>query len=222
MKNSNLPHAMQVFRDALAAHRAGEFESAIAGYDLAAGLFAAEDAPARVAAARSNLGNILHELGRLEEAKAHLDSAVTAARAAADLTREANALGNLGVVLADLGDLDHAVECHHAARTALVALDKPVAAANQSGNLGRLALRAGNADAARRHYLDALAGFGQGGPATALANCLVCLGDLDRLEEPSKPANTVVEEYQKGYLVDGRLLRPAVVVVATGGPKQLD
>ncbi len=45
---------------------------------------------------------------------------------------------------------------------------------------------------------------------------------IRRLEDPSKPANTVVEEYQKGYLIDGRLLRPAVVVVSTGGPKQAD
>ena len=45
---------------------------------------------------------------------------------------------------------------------------------------------------------------------------------IRRVEDPTRPTNTVVEEYQKGYLVDGRLLRPAVVVVSTGGSKATD
>ncbi|MFZ9885888.1 MAG: nucleotide exchange factor GrpE [Myxococcota bacterium] len=36
-------------------------------------------------------------------------------------------------------------------------------------------------------------------------------------EDPSVPSGTVVEEYQKGYLLHGRLVRPAMVVVSTGG-----
>ncbi len=37
--------------------------------------------------------------------------------------------------------------------------------------------------------------------------------------DPSVPAGTVVEVYQAGYVIEDRCLRPAVVVVATGGPK---
>ena len=32
------------------------------------------------------------------------------------------------------------------------------------------------------------------------------------------PEHTVVEVYQKGYALGGRVIRPAVVVVSTGGP----
>ena len=35
-----------------------------------------------------------------------------------------------------------------------------------------------------------------------------------RQETEDHPENTVVDEYQKGYLVHDRLLRPAMVVVA--------
>ena len=38
-------------------------------------------------------------------------------------------------------------------------------------------------------------------------------------EDPSVPAQTVIEEYQRGYMLHGRLARPAMVIVATGGPK---
>lgn len=37
--------------------------------------------------------------------------------------------------------------------------------------------------------------------------------------DPSVPAGTVVEVFQAGYVIEDRCLRPAVVVVATGGPK---
>jgi molecular chaperone GrpE len=37
--------------------------------------------------------------------------------------------------------------------------------------------------------------------------------------DPSIPAGTVVEVFQAGYVIEDRCLRPAVVVVATGGPK---
>jgi len=36
--------------------------------------------------------------------------------------------------------------------------------------------------------------------------------------EPELPEHTVVEVYQKGYLLGGRVIRPAAVVVSTGGP----
>ncbi len=37
-------------------------------------------------------------------------------------------------------------------------------------------------------------------------------------EDPELPEGTVVEIYQKGYEMHGRVVRPASVVVATGGP----
>ena len=36
--------------------------------------------------------------------------------------------------------------------------------------------------------------------------------------DPELPEHTVVEVYQKGYVLGGRVLRPATVVVSTGGP----
>lgn len=36
--------------------------------------------------------------------------------------------------------------------------------------------------------------------------------------DASVPSSTVVEEYQRGYLLHDRLVRPAMVVVSTGGP----
>ncbi len=36
-------------------------------------------------------------------------------------------------------------------------------------------------------------------------------------EDPSVPNNTVVEEYQRGYKLNGRLVRPSMVIVSTGG-----
>ncbi len=37
--------------------------------------------------------------------------------------------------------------------------------------------------------------------------------------DPDLPEHTVVEVYQKGYSLGGRVLRPATVVVSTGGPE---
>jgi molecular chaperone GrpE len=37
-------------------------------------------------------------------------------------------------------------------------------------------------------------------------------------DDKTVPRDTVVEEYQKGYLLHDRLVRPAMVVVSTGGP----
>ena len=39
------------------------------------------------------------------------------------------------------------------------------------------------------------------------------------MEDPSKPVGTVVQEIQMGYMIHDRLLRPAMVGVAKGGPK---
>jgi molecular chaperone GrpE len=36
--------------------------------------------------------------------------------------------------------------------------------------------------------------------------------------DPDLPEHTVVEVYQKGYAMGGRVIRPATVVVSTGGP----
>ena len=36
--------------------------------------------------------------------------------------------------------------------------------------------------------------------------------------DPELPEHTVVEVYQKGYMLGGRVIRPAAVVVSTGGP----
>ncbi len=40
-------------------------------------------------------------------------------------------------------------------------------------------------------------------------------------QDPTQPANTVIRELQKGYTLHGRLLRPAMVVVSTGGPSDV-
>jgi molecular chaperone GrpE len=39
-----------------------------------------------------------------------------------------------------------------------------------------------------------------------------------QVEDPTVPANTVIQEYAPGYLLKGRLLRAAMVVVSKGGP----
>lgn len=39
-----------------------------------------------------------------------------------------------------------------------------------------------------------------------------------QVPDPSRPSNTVAQVYQDGYVIDDRLLRAAMVVVATGGP----
>lgn len=41
---------------------------------------------------------------------------------------------------------------------------------------------------------------------------------LQQVEDPSVPSGTVVREFQRGYWLHDRLLRPAMVVVARGGP----
>lgn len=40
---------------------------------------------------------------------------------------------------------------------------------------------------------------------------------LQQVEDTSVPNNTVLREFQKGYVLHDRLLRPALVVVSTGG-----
>jgi molecular chaperone GrpE len=39
-------------------------------------------------------------------------------------------------------------------------------------------------------------------------------------ENPSVPSQTVVQTLQKGYFLNDRLLRPALVKVAVGGPDE--
>jgi molecular chaperone GrpE len=41
-----------------------------------------------------------------------------------------------------------------------------------------------------------------------------------RVEDPSVPSHTVVQVLQKGYFLHDRLLRPAMVKVAVGGPEE--
>jgi molecular chaperone GrpE len=38
-------------------------------------------------------------------------------------------------------------------------------------------------------------------------------------EDPELPEHTVIEVYQKGFVLGGRVLRPAMVIVSTGGPE---
>ncbi len=43
---------------------------------------------------------------------------------------------------------------------------------------------------------------------------------VQEIEDPTKPAGTIIQEWQKGYVIGGdRTLREAVVVVTKGGPK---
>ncbi len=41
---------------------------------------------------------------------------------------------------------------------------------------------------------------------------------VNQVEDPELPEHTVVEVFQKGYTMGGRVVRPAMVVVSTGGP----
>jgi molecular chaperone GrpE len=41
-------------------------------------------------------------------------------------------------------------------------------------------------------------------------------------EDAEIPENTVVEVYQKGYLMGGRVVRPAMVLVSAGGPERTE
>jgi len=45
---------------------------------------------------------------------------------------------------------------------------------------------------------------------------------MQRLETGEAEPDTVVEEFQKGYLYHGRLLRPAMVIVAAPEAKPLE
>lgn len=40
---------------------------------------------------------------------------------------------------------------------------------------------------------------------------------VQEVEDPSKPAGTIIAELQTGYLINGRILREAMVVVTKGG-----
>jgi len=41
---------------------------------------------------------------------------------------------------------------------------------------------------------------------------------ISQREDATVSRNTVVQEFQKAYMLNDRLLRPAMVVVSTGGP----
>jgi molecular chaperone GrpE len=43
---------------------------------------------------------------------------------------------------------------------------------------------------------------------------------VSQREDPALPEHTVVEVFQKGYRMHGRVLRPAMVVVSHGGPER--
>jgi molecular chaperone GrpE len=45
---------------------------------------------------------------------------------------------------------------------------------------------------------------------------------LFRQEDPSHPRNTVIQIFQRGYKLNDRVLKPAGVVVSTGGPERDD
>lgn len=45
-----------------------------------------------------------------------------------------------------------------------------------------------------------------------------CQTAVKMVDDPALPDQTVVEVLQKGYELNGRILRPAMVVVSTGGP----
>jgi molecular chaperone GrpE len=41
-------------------------------------------------------------------------------------------------------------------------------------------------------------------------------------EDAGVPEHTVVEVYQKGYVMSGRVVRPAMVIVSVGGPARAE
>ncbi len=43
---------------------------------------------------------------------------------------------------------------------------------------------------------------------------------VSQVENPDVPANTVIQVVRRGFTIQDRLLRPAQVIVSTGGPKQ--
>ncbi|MHB0971021.1 MAG: nucleotide exchange factor GrpE [Thermoanaerobaculia bacterium] len=72
-----------------------------------------------------------------------------------------------------------------------------------------------------RQLLDVLQKFG----VTPIDECPVAFNPhvhdaVARVEDDSVPNNTVIEILQKGYFLNDRLVRPAMVRVATGGPER--
>ncbi len=45
---------------------------------------------------------------------------------------------------------------------------------------------------------------------------------VQEIDDPSKPTGTVVQEFQTGYMISDRVLRPSMVVTSKGGPKSDD
>ena len=43
---------------------------------------------------------------------------------------------------------------------------------------------------------------------------------VSQQEDPTVPEGTVIAAFQKGYEMGGRIVRPAMVVVSTGGPRR--
>lgn len=94
-------------------------------------------------------------------------------------------------------------------------LERAVAASQAAGETGQLA---GGVKLVLKQFEDTLARFG-----------VVAFSALGQRFDPAKheavssredvsvPAQTVVEEYQRGYLLNERLVRPSMVVVAVGG-----
>ena len=42
---------------------------------------------------------------------------------------------------------------------------------------------------------------------------------VQEIDDPTKPTGTIIQEWQKGYMIGGdRVLREAVVIVTKGGP----
>ena len=43
---------------------------------------------------------------------------------------------------------------------------------------------------------------------------------VEEVEDPDKPAGTIVSELQTGYMINDRILREAMVIVTKGGPTE--
>lgn len=104
-------------------------------------------------------------------------------------------------ILPALDDLDRALE--HASE----AVDVPSFAE------GVAAVRSKLMDALARHAVETIDPAGQA--FDAFKHQAVA-----RVEDSSVEDETVVQTYQKGYEMGGRVLRPATVVVSTGGPRR--
>lgn len=103
--------AQELKEEGLRLFQEGLYEEAIAQFEKAQEMFAAEGNEIEVAEMVNNLGVIYRMLGQWDEAIASLEQARATFVRLGDRNREAQTLGNLGGLYASKGERDKANEC---------------------------------------------------------------------------------------------------------------